>query len=103
MEAKKFLNISIEKVLCANKDGDVAIPGLLEGEAFIRGEPARWGARGPGEGGGGPEGRGRAPPPTVAAERAQERPELSGQGSLFRTSGGAHRGRVEGRFYVARD
>ena len=39
MEGKKVLNISIEKVVCATKDGDMALPGLQSGEAFVRGEP----------------------------------------------------------------
>ena len=39
MEGKKVLNISIENVVCATKDGDMALPGLQSGEAFVRGEP----------------------------------------------------------------
>ena len=36
MEGKKVLNIAIDKVICSNKDGETALPGLESGEAFIR-------------------------------------------------------------------
>ncbi|UPQ97556.1 hypothetical protein HOP50_01g08510 [Chloropicon primus] len=36
MEDKKVLNISIEKVVCTNKEGEIALPGLQSGEAFVR-------------------------------------------------------------------
>ena len=38
MEGKKVLNIAIDKVICSNKDGETALPGLESGEAFIRSE-----------------------------------------------------------------